>query len=162
MKEIRGSASAVVRAPAQKCYALLAAVDRYDEWNRDLVRELEVLQREPLRLRAAIHVKRSQFAKTFELRVAVSAEPPWAVYITRIANEPSDPERLRLAWRITPAREGTQLQLDLNAVASFVPRLMPLRSLGNTIARKLLGSATEALDQAGSAAPQMPGPRRCS
>jgi ribosome-associated toxin RatA of RatAB toxin-antitoxin module len=145
MKEIRGSTSAVVPAPAQQCFALLAAVDRYGEWNRDLVRELEVLQRDPLQLTAVIHIKQSRFSKTIELRVAVSTEPPHAVRITRIPDEPSDPESLELTWHVAQRDAGSRIQLDVAAVVSLVPRYVPLGRAGKLIAEKLLGSATSAL-----------------
>ena len=149
MKEIRGSASAVVRASAQDCYALLAAVDRYGSWNGDLVRELEVLEREPdgspVRLRAQIYVKQSPFMKTFELTVAIRNEPPNAVHITRLPNEPTDREGLELSWRILPEGSGALLELQFMALASFVPGFLPLGGVGNLIAETLLESATEAL-----------------
>jgi ribosome-associated toxin RatA of RatAB toxin-antitoxin module len=145
MKEFRGSASATVRASAQESYALLAAVDRYAEWNGELVRELEVLQAEPLRLRAVIRVKRGRLTKTFEMRVAARTEPPHAVHITRIPNEPDDPEGLELTWRISSAGAGTRVELDFRAVASFVPGFLPLGGVGDLIAGTLLEAATDAL-----------------
>ena len=145
MKEIRGSASAVVPAPPDECYALLAAVDRYDEWNGELVRELEVLERDPPRLRAVIYVKQSPFMKTFSLQAAVATEPPRAVHITRIPNEPGDHEAMRLVWRIAPADAGSRIELDFSAVTSFLPGFFPLGGVGNLIAGTLLESAVEAL-----------------
>jgi ribosome-associated toxin RatA of RatAB toxin-antitoxin module len=145
MKEIRGSASATVRASAQDSYALLAAVDRYAEWNGELVRELEVLQAEPLRLRAVICVKRGRLTKTFELRVATHTEPLHVVHITRIPNDPDDPEGLELSWRVAPAGSGARLELAFSAVASFVPGFLPLGGIGNLIAGTLLEAATDAL-----------------
>ncbi len=93
-------------ASPQECFELLAAVDRYREWNGELMRELEVLQAEPLHVRAVIYVKQSPFMKTFELCVAVRTEPPSCVYIDRIPNEPTDPEGLDLRWRVEPADAG--------------------------------------------------------
>ena len=150
MKEIRGSASAVARATPESCFSLLAAVDRYGDWNADLVREVEVIEREeddwPARARGAIYVKHSPVMKHFELTVAVRAEPPRAVYITRIPNEPSDREALELAWRLAPARgRATRINLELQAVVSFVPGFIPLGGVGNMIADTLLEAATEAL-----------------
>ena len=151
MKEIRGGASAVVRARAEECFALLAAVDRYGGWNGELVGDLQVVERDsdeyPAKLRAVIHFKGSPFLKTLDLTVAVRAEPPRAVYITRIPNEPSDPERLQLLWRIEPdgSRSGTRIDLALLAVASFVPGFMPVGGIGDRVAGKLLRSAADTL-----------------
>lgn len=147
MKEISGSASAIARASAQECYALLAAVQRYGEWNGDLFRELEVLQRKPLRVRAIVDAKAAPFLRTIELTVVVHTDPPHAVRITRIPNEPSDPEQLELLWRVDHDSDSSATRIDLQivALASSVPRFVPLGGIGNTIARKLLASATEAL-----------------
>jgi hypothetical protein len=162
VKEIRGSARAVVRARPKECFALLAAVDRYSGWNGELVRELEVLERgsddRPARLRAVIDLKRSPFVGSLDVTVAVRTEPPRAVYITRIPNEPSDPERLELVWRIDrdrsrcgtridrdDSRSGTRIDLDLLAVAAFVPGFIPLGGIGDLVAEKLLGSAADTL-----------------
>lgn len=142
VKEISGSASATVRASVRECYSLLAAAQRYPEWNGEFFRELEVLQREPLELRAVLNVK-----KAIELTVEVRTDPPHAVYITRIPNEPSDREELELVWRVEPAGGPalTRIELQLEALASFVPGFVPLGGIGDKIARKLLESATEAL-----------------
>jgi hypothetical protein len=145
MKEFRGSARATVRASAEESYALLAAVERYREWNGELVRELEVLQDEPLRLRAVICIERRPFVKTFEIRVAAHTEPPHAVHITRMPNEPTDPEAMELTWRVAAANSGTRVELDFSAVASFVPGFLPLGRIGNLIAGTLLEAATDAL-----------------
>jgi ribosome-associated toxin RatA of RatAB toxin-antitoxin module len=151
VKEIHGSASGIVRATPERCFSLLAAVDRYRDWNAELVRELEVLERhrddKPTRVRAVIHVKQSPFMKNFELTVAVRAEPPHAIFITRIPNEPSDPEALELAWRVAPRSAGgaTRIGLQFNAVASFIPGFLPLGGIGNLIAERLLDAATTAL-----------------
>ena len=151
MKEIRGSASAAVPAPANECFSLLAAVDRYAVWNGDLVRELNVLERDPeglpARVRAVISIKRGSPVKTFELTVAVTTDPPHAVYITRIPNEPSDREELHLVWRVDPQRSAadTRIELQFAAMASFVPGFLPLGGIGNRIAEKLVESAGRAL-----------------
>ncbi len=145
MKEIRGAASAEVAAPAARSYELLAAAERYREWNGELVRELDVLDRDPLRVRAVIYVRQSPFAKTFELRVAVRTEPPHAVHIVRIPNEPTDPEALELTWRVAAAAGGSRITLQFAAVVSFVPGFVPLGGVGNLIADTLLSSAVRAL-----------------
>jgi ribosome-associated toxin RatA of RatAB toxin-antitoxin module len=147
MKEIRGTASAVVPTPANACYALLSAVGRYHEWNSRLIRELEVLQHDPPRLRAVIRVGRSRLTKSFELSVEVRTEPPRAVVITRIPNEPDDPEALELGWRVAPVASASRLELEVRALASSVPSFLPVGGLGDLIARTLLRCATEALEE---------------
>src|SRR3981081_3204981 len=102
MKSIEGRASAVVASAVEDCFALLAAVDRYPGWNGELGREVEVLGRDgkghPARARMMIHVAQSPLAKDFEFSVAVRAEPLTVVSLTRLADKPSDRERLVTCW----------------------------------------------------------------
>lgn len=144
VKEIRGSASAEVAAPVERSYELLAGVDRYGEWNGDLVRELEVLDRDPLRIRAVIHVKQSPLMKNFELRLVVHAQPH-VVHIERLPNEPTDPEALELAWQVASADGGSRIDLEFAAVVSFAPAFLPLHGVGDLLANRLLSSAVAAL-----------------
>src|ERR1022692_2749591 len=46
MKELRGTATALVPAPLTQCLALVEAVDRYPAWYPDVVRTVEVLERD--------------------------------------------------------------------------------------------------------------------
>ena len=73
------------------------------------------------------------------------SEPPRTLLITRIPNEATAPETLELCWRVAPVAAGTRLELDVAAVASFVPRVLPLGGIGNLVAETLLASATDAL-----------------
>ena len=148
MKEIEGQASARVAASVAECFELLVAVDRYPDWNPELFREVEVLERSPdgcpVRARAALHIAQSPFSKDFELVIAVSARPPDVVELTRIPNEPSDREGLDMTWR-TLADGETLIELDFRAVASFIPGFLPLPRVGNLIARTLVDAAAAAL-----------------
>ena len=69
MKSIDGHARSLVRATPAQCFPLLAAVDRYPEWNGELVREVTVLERDetgrPSTARLSIHVAQSRSARTF-------------------------------------------------------------------------------------------------
>jgi ribosome-associated toxin RatA of RatAB toxin-antitoxin module len=151
VKRITGVASGVVDAPLEECFALLEAVDRYPAWNPELVPEVEVLERtddgRPARARVKLRVARSRFSKDLELVVAVRADRPMTVHLTRLPNEPSDEERLELTWRLHAAGK-TRIELELDAVASLLPAFIPLRGLGDLIARRLLAAATRALEPA--------------
>jgi hypothetical protein len=151
VKRITGVASAVVAAPIDDCFALLEAVARYPAWNPELVPEVEILEWDgdgrPARARAKLRVARGPFSRDLELVVGVRADRPTAVRLIRIPNEPSDEERLELTWRLQ-ANGGTRIELELDAVASLLPGFIPLRGLGDLIARRLLAAATRALDPA--------------
>lgn len=148
MKELRGKASAKVLAPLEASFALLHAIERYPSWNRDLFREVEVLERDdsgaPARAWANLRVARGRFVKDFELVVAVRAERPNAVYVERIPNEPSDEERLKLTWALH--EEGqTRVALSFAAALSSLPSFLPLRGVGDQIAGSLVKAVARAL-----------------
>ncbi|MBV9005239.1 MAG: hypothetical protein JO181_11320, partial [Solirubrobacterales bacterium] len=94
MKELHGTASAVVPAAQDRCMELLEAVDRYPEWHPDVVKSVEVLERDaggqPSKVRAKLRVERPPVAKDFDLVMAVAIDPPGAVDLTRVQDDPSD------------------------------------------------------------------------
>jgi Polyketide cyclase / dehydrase and lipid transport len=153
MKQINGRASSIVAAPVEDRFALLETVHRYPTWNGDLVREVEVLEWDvdgrPSRARARIHVARRPFAKNFELVVAVTAEPMRAVCLTRLPNEPSDPEQLVISWRLH-RNTVTRIELELHASVSFLPSVLPLPGVGGLIADTLMDAAARALNSPNS------------
>lgn len=150
MKEIQGRASASVDARQEDCFSLLAAIDRYPEWNGELVREVQVLESDregrPSTARAVLHVAQSPFGKGFELIVAARPEPPGRVHITRVPNEASDRERLDLVWRLHRNEPTTLIELDFRALVSFLPGFLPLGGVGDQIAQALVDAAASAVD----------------
>lgn len=147
MKELHGTASAVVPASQERCLELLEAVDRYPEWHPDVVKSVEVLERDaaghPSKVRAKLRVERPPVAKDFDLVMAVAIDRPYAIDLTRVANEPSDPERFAFAWRLEP-EDGTRIRLNMDANLS-VPRLVPLGRLGDSLAEEFVTAAGRAL-----------------
>ena len=99
MKAIDGRASATVRAPPADGFPLLAAVDRYPEWNGDLVREVTVPERgdaqRPVAAQLAIHLA---FGGHFSVRVSVRADPERAI---RLARMPPTDRRTGPRWKST-------------------------------------------------------------
>ena len=147
MKELRGHASAELETPAETCFQLLAAVERYPDWF-EVVREVELLETErngtPGMARACVHVAESPFGKDFELFLAVRTEAPVAVTLTRVPDGPHDPDRLELVWRVQDGG-ATRLELEFEAAASFVPSFLPVGGAGDAIARAALDAARDAL-----------------
>ena len=136
----------MVSASLEESFRLLAAVDRYPSWNARVFREVEVLERDgqgqPLRARARVHIARGPFGHEFELLVTVRTDWPHAVHLTRIPYEPSDEERMRLAWRLKDDG-GTLIELEFEAAVAFLPRFLPLPGIGDLIAESVLkGAAT--------------------
>jgi hypothetical protein len=90
-------------------------------------------------------VPQSPFGTDFELFMSLRTERPQAVTLTRLPDGPDDPDRLELIWRVRSA-EATWLELEFDAVASFVPGFLPVGDAGNAIARAAVEAARVALN----------------
>jgi ribosome-associated toxin RatA of RatAB toxin-antitoxin module len=147
VKELRGTATELVPAAIDKCFALLGAIDEYPVWYPDVVRSVEVLERgadgRATVARAKLHVARGPVVKDFDLKLAVSIDPPHTVKLTRVPHEPSDQERFGVTWRLEAAN-GTRIRLDLDANLD-VPRFLPLGGIGDSIAEGFVAAAARAL-----------------
>ena len=113
MKELHGAASAQVSASVGECFALVEAIEEYPSWYPENVKQVYVVERShdgrPLAARAQLHVSYGPLVRDFDLLLAVAAEPPDHVKLTRVPHEASDPERFEVMWKITPGR----IDLDL-------------------------------------------------
>ncbi len=147
MKELHGSASAIVAAPVRQCLTLLRDLERYPSWYPEVVREAEVLERddrgEPVRVSTTLHISAGPLVRDLPLLLAIVLEQPATVKLTRIAYDSSDEERLQVIWRVEQHDE-TELHLELEATLA-VPRLVPLGGLGDSIAAGFLAAAARAL-----------------
>jgi ribosome-associated toxin RatA of RatAB toxin-antitoxin module len=148
MKELHGSASAVVPASAEACVQLLRDVDAYPRWYPEVVKEAEVLARgedgQPTKARAALHVAVGPLTRDFNLVLAITVRPGELVKLARQPHGASDHERFEVTWRLAPEGAGTRIRLQLDANLS-VPRLLPIGSIGETIAQGFIDAATKAL-----------------
>ncbi|HTT27660.1 MAG TPA: SRPBCC family protein [Solirubrobacteraceae bacterium] len=133
-------------APLEKCFALVAAVDRYPEWCPDVVRYVEILERgargEPLRVRMAIHVVRGTLVREFQLLLAIATEPPRSVTLRRVTDHPTNQEFTAI-WLLRPD-VGTRIALQLDAKLR-VPALVPARGIPDEIANGFVAAASRAL-----------------
>jgi hypothetical protein len=148
MKQLHGSASASVAAPACECFTLLADIDRYPSWCRELVPNAAVVQcddqRRPLRASATLHVSVGPLVRDFHLTLAVTTAPPELISLTRIPHASDDPEEFEVRWRLADDGNRTSIQLELSANLS-VPRLLPVGGVGDSIASQLVAAASRAL-----------------
>jgi ribosome-associated toxin RatA of RatAB toxin-antitoxin module len=149
LKEIEGRAHLAVDASPESCFALLEAVEEYPSWSDGLVRSVEVLASDAeggaRTVRVVLHVSHSAIHRDIETVMSVRRRPPEAVELERLANEPSDPERLELSWHLRPG-ERTEVELRFRAVVS-VPSLVPLPRVGDGVAERLLGAAARRLQR---------------
>ena len=149
MKELQGWASAELDVPAQECFELLAAVERYPAWF-EVVSAVEILEAErngtPGLARAELHVPQSPFGTHFELFVAVRTERPAVITLTRLPDGAADEDRLELIWRVNGG-DYTELEFEFDAAASFVPSFVPVGGAGEAIARGAIEAARAALER---------------
>ena len=150
MKELHGQATAIVAAPQAECVTLLAAVDRYPEWYPDVVREVEVLERDragrPTKVEATLHVARGPLVRDFHLILAVMVDSTGTIKLTRLPREPAEKERFEVTWRLQSVRNGDSTEVTLALDANLdVPRLVPLGGIGDSMAQGFVGAASEAL-----------------
>jgi hypothetical protein len=150
MRDIRGSASTPVKASPEDCIALLAAVDRYPTWYPEVIREVEVLERDgdghPTRARTTVHLAIGPLAKDFHFEVTVAVRPD-AVTLARVPDAPSDEHRLEIDWRVGRG----ELSVDLEATLD-VPRFLPVGAAGDSVAQGFVEAAKRELEDASAKA----------
>ncbi len=148
MKELHGTAGAAVPASPERCLALLADVESYSSWYPEVVRRVEVLERandgRAQQAHANLHVPNVPLIGDLQLLVSVEIGAPDVVRLTRLAHGPEDPERFVVTWRLREVRDGTEIEVALDATLS-VPRLVPLGGIGDRIASGFLAAAARAL-----------------
>ncbi|MGI8429812.1 MAG: SRPBCC family protein [Solirubrobacteraceae bacterium] len=142
-----GTASGTVTAPVQRCLELLEAIDGYPRWHPEVVRSVVVLERSeqgaPTKARATLHASLGPFTKDLELELAVQVQAPGTVKLTRLSGGASDGEGFEAVWHVHEQGK-TRIELALNASLD-VPRLIPVRGLGDAMAADFVAAATRAL-----------------
>jgi hypothetical protein len=144
MKDLHGTASTEVVVPPEECVALLAAVDRYPIWYPEVIRKVEVLERNdrglPRRAATTVHLAMGPLANDFHFEIKVDVAPS-EVVISRIEDGASDSERLEVRWQVAPGL----LAVDVSARLD-VPRLIPVGGAGNSVAQGFVAAARRVLD----------------
>ncbi len=147
MKQLRGHSHASVNATPERCAEFLADVERYPAWYPAVVHRVEVLGRDgegrPSTVRAVLAASFGRLAHEFELSLAVEIRPPEVVKLVRLPEEPTDPERFTVTWRITGGPQ-TSVAVDLEANLA-VPRMLPVAGIGDQLARGFVAAAAAAL-----------------
>ncbi len=148
MKELQGRAAAPVAADDGRVLDLLADVEGYPSWYPDVVRTVEVLERDgggqASRARATLHAAVGPITRDIDLVLAVTRSSD-TVRLTRVPHERSDPERFEVTWTLAGAAGGRELRLVLDANLD-VPRLVPLGGVGDSLARGFVTAALRRLD----------------
>jgi ribosome-associated toxin RatA of RatAB toxin-antitoxin module len=143
MKELRGTATTLVPAPLAQCLALVEAVDGYPDWYPEVVRSVEVLERDarglPSRAQTKLHISVGPVTKDFDLLMAVTAQSPATVKLAKVGGD----AKFDVIWRLTEG-EQTRVELDLDASLD-VPRFLPLGDVGNSVAQGFIAAASAEL-----------------
>jgi hypothetical protein len=143
MKELRGAAAANVPAPLSECLALVKAVDGYPVWYPEVVRTVEVLERDarglPSRAQTKLHLSAGPVTKDFDLLMAVTVERPATVKLAKVGGT----AKFDVVWRLTEG-EDTRIELELDANLD-VPRFLPLGDVGNSVAQGFISAASAEL-----------------
>ncbi len=143
MKELRGAAAAVVPAPLAECLALVEAVDGYPDWYPEVVREVEVVERDahglPSRVQTKLHLTAGPVTKDFDLLMEVTVQSPATVKLAKIGGT----AKFDVIWRLQDA-ENTRIELELDANLD-VPRFLPLGDVGNSVAQGFVSAASQEL-----------------
>ena len=149
MKELRGTATALVPAPLAQCLALVRAVDQYPAWYPDVVRTVDVLDRDagglPSRARTELHVSVGPLTKDFDLLMAVTFRPPGTVKLVKVGGA----AKFDVTWRLYDG-DKTRLTLELDANLD-APHFLPLGGIGDSVAQGFISAASaELVRRAGS------------
>jgi ribosome-associated toxin RatA of RatAB toxin-antitoxin module len=143
MKELRGTATALVPAPMAHCLALVAAVDQYPAWYPDVVRTVEVLERDPngvpSRAQTKLHLSVGPLTKDFDLLMGVTVLPPTTVKLVKVGGN----EKFDVTWRLHD-EDDTRLTLELDANLN-APRFLPLGGIGDSVAEGFVSAASAEL-----------------
>jgi ribosome-associated toxin RatA of RatAB toxin-antitoxin module len=146
MKDLEGTAADTVARDRDECFAFLEAVDRYPDWYPDVVRSVEVLERDaggrPTRVHTKLHVSQGPITKDFDVIMAVVVQRPQSLALTKVSEVPSE-QKFDVAWRLRD-QAGTRLELNLRATLN-VPRFLPVGGIGQSIAQGFISAASRAL-----------------
>jgi ribosome-associated toxin RatA of RatAB toxin-antitoxin module len=143
VKDLSGHATATTEAPLENCLALVEAVEAYPSWYPEVVRSVDVLERNEAgratTVRTKLHLSQGPLSRDFELRMAVEVQGS-VVRLSRIAEHGRDGEQFEVRWSLA----AHLIELDLKASLD-VPRLLPIGGIGDSVAEGFVNAAVNAL-----------------
>ena len=132
-----------MNAPLAQCLALVQAVDGYPVWYPEVVRSVEVLERDahgmPTRAQTKLHVSAGPVTKDFDFLMAVTVEPPATVKLAKVGGT----AKFDVIWRLSE-EDNTRIELELDANLD-VPRFLPLGDVGDSVAQGFISAASAEL-----------------
>jgi hypothetical protein len=130
---------------------VLADVERYPAWYPDVVRSVEVLERDAYgqatKAKTKLHVSAGPVTRDFDLTLTITVQQPDSVRLQRVPHEPDDEERFEVDWRV---RDGSQRAIEVELGAALpVPRFLPVGGIGDTLAQGFVGAAVAEITRSG-------------
>lgn len=149
MKELSGSAASDVTASIEQCLVVLADVERYPEWYPDVVRRVDVVERDAsgqaTKAKTSLHVVYGPVTHDFNLTLDVGVRPPDVVRLVRIPHKPTDEERFEVNWQV---RDGATRTIELRLAAALpVPRFLPVGGIGDGLAQGFVAAVVRRLER---------------
>jgi hypothetical protein len=92
-----------------------------------------------------LHVSRGPLVRHVELSLSVATDAAGSVTLTRVPNEPTDPERFEVTWRLVAEGARTRIELQLDANLD-VPRIVPLGRVGDSMAEGFMDAARREME----------------
>ncbi len=130
-------------ASLAQALALVEAIDEYPVWYPEVVREVQVLERDarglPSRAQTRLHLSAGPVTKDFDLLMAVTVEPPATVKLAKVGGSAN----FDVIWHLSEG-ESTHIQLALDASLD-VPRFLPLGDIGDSVAQGFISAASAEL-----------------
>lgn len=143
MKELSATATGQTEAPLERCFELVAAVDRYPSWYPKTVTGAAVTERDgdglPTKAHVDLHVHHGFVIRDFHIDVDVVTKQLEAVSLSRIPHKPGDRERLSVAWALSGG-ERTTIEVAMHANLS-IPGFLPVGGLAESVAQGFLDAA---------------------
>ena len=145
MKELSAKASDIAPSPIERCFTLLADVERYPDWYPAGVKRVEVLERDPDGLpslvAALLSLGDGPIRKDFDLRLAVTTTSPREVELTRVKQNAADGQDMVVSWALAEdGAAGTQLTVELQAALNLPP-FLPVGAIAQSVADGFLAAA---------------------
>lgn len=151
LKELSASASDIAPAPIERCFALVADVERYPDWYPAGVKKVEVLERgddeRPRLVDTVLAVGDGPLHMDFNLQMAVATTEPESVDLSRVKKDAADGELMVVSWALGAAAAGTDLTVGLRAALNLPP-FLPVGAIAQSVANGFLAAALERLRSA--------------
>jgi ribosome-associated toxin RatA of RatAB toxin-antitoxin module len=145
MREVNASATGAVAADVERCYALLADVERYPQWYPAGAKRVDVLDRDAEgraeTVDALLSLGQGPIRKDFEMKLGVTYEQLRLVELSRLANDAKDGESITVTWTLAPQDAATtELTIAFSARLDLPP-FLPVNGIVDAVAQDFLAAA---------------------